>query len=325
MKIALVDAQKQLLLAVNHEGELKNTTALTAGENQIFIERPLAGVLDGLHLQIVYTPFIFGEIPNWGYQLILILIGLTGALLVGSIVYFYGRDRVASHQLQLQNDWVLNLAHALRGPCHALGVLTEAMKANSETDNDELFVLAQRELETMDNHCRQFLQLARQEKKAVDRKLEPLELQPLLRQAISRVLLRYPQLDKKAVTLQDIPPVKVRGNYEAAGESFITVIDNALKYSLHKKEVAVNAVANDSQVCLEIADQGLGIAPDELPQIGQAFYRSDRPDFEGINGTGVGLYLAFAASEAMGWQMQIESDGVGKGSKVIFTIPVVKK
>ena len=68
MKIALVDAQKNRLLTVNYQGELATATAFSPGTSQIFVERSLGQVFNGLSLQIVYTPYIFGKIPAWGYD-----------------------------------------------------------------------------------------------------------------------------------------------------------------------------------------------------------------------------------------------------------------
>lgn len=325
MKIALVDEQKNQLLAVNHQGELANSATFSPGENQIFIERSLGQVLDGLSMQIVYAPFIFGRIPVWGYQLVLVMIGLVGALLIGSIVYFYSLDRVSSSQLQLQNDWVLNLAHSLRGPCHSLGVLTEAMQANAGADSGELYALARRELETMDNRCRQFLQLARRDMKASEMHLVSIELQPLVQEAVDRVLLRFPRVAKSAVKIGSLSGMNITANSVAASEVLMTVIDNALKYSLETTNVVISAEKCENSIRLNISDNGFGIDAEDLKHIAKPFYRSNRPDLEGISGTGIGLYLAHEAGAAMGWEIKVSSAGPGKGASVELVIPVGEK
>jgi len=69
MKIALVDAQKNRLLTVNYQGELATATAFSPGTSQIFVERSLGQVFNGLSLQIVYTPYIFGKSSCLGLRL----------------------------------------------------------------------------------------------------------------------------------------------------------------------------------------------------------------------------------------------------------------
>lgn len=325
MQIALFDEEKKLLVAVNYQGELKNISRLTANEQQTFIEKPLGQCLSGMSMQIVYTPGIFGRVPTWAYQFTLVLIGLAGCLLLGSVVYFYGLERTSTNQLQLQNDWVLNLAHSLRGACHSLGVLTEAMKANGNGDLDELHTLARRELEAMDTHCRQFLQLAKRDMKAVAVKTGAVELEPLVRTAVERVLLRYPLVEKDAVKIAALPALSLSANREAAAETLMTIIDNAIKYSPEAKQIKINAEVAENQVQLVIADNGFGISPEDAALVGTAFFRSSRSDLEGINGTGIGLYLAREACTAMGWQLQLTSDGPDQGTRVTLLIPVLAK
>lgn len=325
MKLALFDEQNKMLMAVNYQGELKQTDQLRAGENQKFLEKPLGQPLTGMKIQIVYTPGIFGQLPTSAYRWALIIIGLFGSLLVGSIVYFYGLERTSTNQLALQNDWVLNLAHSLRGPCHSLGVLTEAMKANSDGRLDELYKLASRELEAMDTHCRQFLQLAKKDMCSNTMKLDRVELAPLVDNAVARTLLRYPLLEKDAVKIDTLPCLWVSANPSAACEVLMTVIDNAIKYSANVKKVQIGVAIAENHVKLEIVDHGQGISPEESPLIGSAFFRSARPELEGISGTGIGLYLARESCKTMGWQLDISSQGPDQGTSVTFTIPVSEK
>ncbi len=126
----------------------------------------------------------------------------------------------------MQNDRVLNPAHSLRGPCHTLGVLTEAMK--SAGDNKELHSLARRELEIMDSHCRQFLQLARKDLLAAGARIETINILPIVKRSIERAMIRFPNLDKNAIELGVLPDISVSGNSEAAEEMILTVIDNAI-------------------------------------------------------------------------------------------------
>jgi two-component system sensor histidine kinase SenX3 len=278
-----------------------------------------------MSMQIVYTPGIFGKIPHWALRTVIILIGLIGALMVGSIVYFYGLERTSSSQLQLQNDWVLNLAHTLRGPCHSLGVLTEAMKANANGELDELYLLARRELEAMDSHCRQFLQLARKDMKTAEMRIDSVAIKSLVETAIERVLTRYPLVKKDVVKPGELPEIMVKGNSAAAIETLMTVLDNAIKYSPEQKRISIACEHREKVLRLSVIDNGYGISAEDAAKVGTAFFRSSRSNLEGINGTGVGLYLAREACAAMGWEICIESEGTDKGTRVTFTIPVAEQ
>ncbi|MFZ5949802.1 MAG: sensor histidine kinase, partial [Candidatus Rifleibacteriota bacterium] len=279
--------------------------------------------LEGLKMQIVYVSGIFGMVPEWFYNVAFTFVTLMGGLLCGTLVYFYMSDRISTSSLQLQNDWVLNLAHSLRGPCHSLGVLTEAMK--SAGNNEELHSLARREIEIMDSHCRQFLQLARKDLSAAGVRLETINPVPIIKRSIERAMVRYPNFDKSAIELGALPDVTVTGNSESAEEMILTVIDNAIKYSKGGKKIQISGSMSEKVFQLRVADQGVGIAAEDLPSVGTAFFRSNRPGLDGINGTGIGIYLARQACDTMGWKMKIESEGPDLGTTVTFEIPVAAR
>lgn len=69
----------------------------------------------------------------------------------------------------------------------------------------------------------------------------------------------------------------------------MNLLDNAIKYSAEGSVISVNTVFYENFFCLEVADQGIGIAEQEQGAIFQRFYRSC--EVEKIQGLGNGLYL----------------------------------
>ena len=69
-----------------------------------------------------------------------------------------------------------------------------------------------------------------------------------------------------------------------------------------------------------VADQGIGIPPEEIPRLFTKFYRVRSVTESGIQGTGLGLVLVKEAVEAHGGTIEIESD-VESGSRFTVHIP----
>ncbi|PVD49824.1 two-component sensor histidine kinase [Terrimonas sp.] len=69
------------------------------------------------------------------------------------------------------------------------------------------------------------------------------------------------------------------------------LIDNAIKYSGRQKVVTISLKKNDSNVLLEIKDEGEGISGAEKKRIFEKFYRSGNENTRQTKGTGLGLYL----------------------------------
>jgi signal transduction histidine kinase len=93
--------------------------------------------------------------------------------------------------------------------------------------------------------------------------------------------------------------------------------------------VTVSSTYNEAEVEITVADTGKGISKEDLPKLGQKFYRvsnytesSDggRIDIVRPGGTGLGLFVTFNLIRKMGGDIRVESE-LGKGSKFIFTLP----
>jgi len=109
------------------------------------------------------------------------------------------------------------------------------------------------------------------------------------------------------------------------------LISNAVKYT-DKGSITIEDRYDDNYVEISIIDTGNGISAEDLPKLGQKFYRagnyidSSESDKVGIvrpGGTGLGLFVTFNLIRKMGGDIRVESE-VGKGSKFIFILPIYK-
>jgi signal transduction histidine kinase len=106
----------------------------------------------------------------------------------------------------------------------------------------------------------------------------------------------------------------------------VNLLDNAIKYSPPGATVVVKVSAGpDRSALVAVHDQGIGIPAEDLPYVGQRFYRADkaRSRSEGaraIGGSGLGLAIAQALVRAHGGRLWLESQE-GQGTVVSFTLP----
>lgn len=96
------------------------------------------------------------------------------------------------------------------------------------------------------------------------------------------------------------------------------VIDNALRYAPAGSPVAIDAHVDGGEARIEVTDHGPGIPDDELPFIGERFFRGTSAT--GTEGAGIGLYLARRSLETLGGALSVRSHG--DGSTVTCTVPV---
>jgi PAS domain S-box-containing protein len=116
------------------------------------------------------------------------------------------------------------------------------------------------------------------------------------------------------------------GSAEAIGDRdrieqvLVNLIDNAVKYSPDGGEVVVSTVPAAASVRVEVADQGLGIAPAEQEAVFEKFYRGDPQHRAVPGGTGLGLYICRELVQRMGGTIGVRSRP-GGGSTFWFQLP----
>jgi two-component system sensor histidine kinase KdpD len=84
------------------------------------------------------------------------------------------------------------------------------------------------------------------------------------------------------------------------------LIENAVKYGSLGSAPSIRATVADGQVEIAVADEGVGIAAEDLPHVFDSFYRARQGD-QVAPGTGLGLALARGLAEAMGGGIRAES------------------
>lgn len=99
------------------------------------------------------------------------------------------------------------------------------------------------------------------------------------------------------------------------------LLTNAVKYAPGEKQVEVSCCKKDGYVEVSVRDHGVGVSPEDQQQIFQRFYRVKGDHTNGIQGFGIGLYIAADIIKRHGGRMRVESQE-GKGSEFSFTLPL---
>ncbi len=118
--------------------------------------------------------------------------------------------------------------------------------------------------------------------------------------------------------LQDLPKT-IHADADALEQVLTNLLSNAVKYSPDAPDIAVSARCEADHVIIEIRDHGLGIDPDDLPNLFSRFFRAKTS--LGIAGTGIGLNLVKTLVEMHGGRVSATSEK-GAGSTFIVRMPI---
>ncbi|MDO7554946.1 MAG: phosphate regulon sensor histidine kinase PhoR [Oceanospirillaceae bacterium] len=236
------------------------------------------------------------------------------------------RDMTDSIKLEnMRRDFTGNVSHELRTPLTVIqGYLESFQLHHPELDTDVQKGHARMLAHThrMTNLVQDLLVLSRLEESIDHSKMVQLQIPPLLTLALSQGQELSQRLDKK-VTINSA--IKSQNNVLGIKAEILSVlthlVNNAVKYTPHGGRIAVTYQVTDGQLCLSVADNGIGIGAQHLPRLTERFYRVDASRSSASGGTGLGLAIVNRIIERHKGSLDIISEE-GQGSCFTCTFPL---
>ena len=131
-----------------------------------------------------------------------------------------------------------------------------------------------------------------------------------------------PQGLAKSIALEchDNAGVVAAADHAKVEQILLNLLSNAVKFTPAGGRIDVGCASRDGRVTLSVADNGIGIAAEDLGAIFQPFVQVGRSLTSPHEGTGLGLAISSDLAAAMGGRLDVES-AVGKGSTFTLTLP----
>jgi len=221
-----------------------------------------------------------------------------------------------------ERELLANVAHELRTPLARIGVALDLAAEGDATRaraSLEDIAVDCAELETIIDDI---LTAARFELGKAELQLRRALVEPssIANNAADRLRARHP--DRKleleiapALPEIDVDPVLFRRVVD-------NLLENAHKYTPDGSSAIKLDVSRDRDaVVFEVADRGVGIAAEDLPNVFTAFFRAERSRSRETGGVGLGLTLARRIADAHGGTVSVESR-LGEGTTARVTVPV---
>jgi signal transduction histidine kinase len=136
-------------------------------------------------------------------------------------------------------------------------------------------------------------------------------------------LYREKLVERKITASVDVAPdlPRVRIGDDDLRTVLSNLVGNAIKYGRDDGSLRLRAALREGKVHIEVADSGIGIRSENLPQLFQEFFREKRSETRDIDGNGLGLAIVKRLVERVGGQIEVESTlGVGSLFCVILSL-----
>lgn len=225
----------------------------------------------------------------------------------------------------VRRDFIANVSHELRTPITTLKALVETLEDGAISEPElatDFLSKMHSEVDGIAQMVGELLELSRIESGQSPLHLAPLEVEPLVNNAVERL---QPQAERVGLQISaELPPgsPNVQADGQRIQQVLANLIHNATKFTPSGGRITVGARMEEEQVAIWVADTGIGISSEDLPRIFERFYKADRSRTKG-GGTGLGLAIAKHIVEAHGGHIRVESVE-GKGATFTFTLPTVQ-
>ncbi len=117
-------------------------------------------------------------------------------------------------------------------------------------------------------------------------------------------------------------PILIRGDVTRLVQVVVNLLNNAAKYTDEGGTIRVRVTVEQGHAVLSVTDTGTGISARLLPKIFDLFTQDDRTLDRAQGGLGLGLTLVRRITELHGGTVQAHSEGRGRGSEFIVTLPL---
>ncbi|HLF89252.1 MAG TPA: ATP-binding protein [Anaerolineales bacterium] len=227
---------------------------------------------------------------------------------------------------QMHLEVMAALSHQLRMPLSAIKGYSSALLLDevawSEEKRAEFLHIIEEECDSMEAMIGKLLDSSLIDLNQLTLERQPLRLQHMAHEVVTEMLPRMeihrPVIDFPA----DFPIIEADPRW--IRQVFRNILDNAIKYSPEGGLVVIRGEVRVRDVLISIADQGLGISPEDLVPLFEKFYRVKASNGYHIPGTGLGLPIARSIVQAHGGRIWAESQR-GEGTTLYFSLPLAQR
>lgn len=235
---------------------------------------------------------------------------------------YYQKNKLLTQVEELKSNFMRMMSHDLKTPLARIQGMAEIMNKDgaplNETQKLALDTISDSSEELME-FIGSVLSLSRIQSKEMKLQLRSRDINQVLRNVIRRC--DHLAKRKNIEIVAELEPLfSIRVDEDLLKTVLTNLLENAIKYSPDNSKVLITSEEINNELVVQIADQGRGIAREEIPHIFERFYRA-RNSRSNTPGNGIGLFLAKYFVELHNGHIEVESE-INKGSTFSVRLPM---
>jgi len=223
-----------------------------------------------------------------------------------------------------KDDFLAILGHELRTPLMPIAMAVRSLQARTPSDPDVQRTrdIVERQVRHLTRLVDDLLDMSRLTRRKLQLSVERVDLGEVVADAVESTRQQIAERRHRLTLHRPDTPVWIDGDTVRLGQIVVNLLTNAAKFTPPGGEVAVTLAREGQQAVIAVRDNGVGIAPEILPEIFEPFVQGPRVVEDAERGLGVGLALVRGLVTAHGGSVSVASEGPGRGSEFVVRLPL---
>ncbi len=225
---------------------------------------------------------------------------------------------------RMKSDFLANMSHEIRTPMNAIiGLIHLCLHTDLTPKQQDYLLKSSQAAQSLLGILNDILDLSKIDAGKLEMESVPFELEDVIGNLATIMALRVEEKGLEFIieTALDVPPHLI-GDPLRLGQVLINLTGNAVKFTEHGEILVqtelVEETASEAVLRFTVQDSGIGMTPEQVGRLFQAFNQADSSITRKYGGTGLGLAISKQLAELMGGRIEVESiSGSGSGSKFI--------
>jgi signal transduction histidine kinase len=230
--------------------------------------------------------------------------------------------RAAEQARNRKDEFLAQLAHELRGPLAPITATVDLLRRSQPGEHDHAYAVIERQTQQLTRLIEDLVDLSRTDCRGWAFERERVALSAVIDRALE---LAAPllQAHRHGIHVDVANDLVVDVDPGRLTQVMSNLLTNAAKYMADGGSIYVAARRTDREIMVSVIDTGIGIDRDMLPRIFDRFVRAPDASRWSAGGLGLGLHIVRCWVREHGGSVEVDSDGLGRGSRFTVRLPAV--